>query len=76
MGGFLQVILFGYTGFRLHLDHLSANPKLPPGQTNLTIQGTFFALLIYFFFLFFFLLLLFNHYYLIYFIIYYLKGIY
>lgn len=55
MGGFLQVILFGYTGFRLHLDHLSANPKLPPGQTNLTIQGIFFALLIYFFLVFLFI---------------------
>ena len=39
MGGFLQAILFGYAGIRLHLDYLRASPILPPGITNMTIQG-------------------------------------
>ena len=39
MGGFLQSILFGYAGLRLTVEKLTANPKLPPGITNFTIQG-------------------------------------
>ena len=38
MGGFLQTVLFGYGGFRLHLEYLLMNATLPPGATSLTIQ--------------------------------------
>lgn len=39
MGGFLQSILFGYGGFRLTVEKLTGNPKMPPGITKFTIQG-------------------------------------
>ncbi|XP_032795803.2 protein-glucosylgalactosylhydroxylysine glucosidase [Daphnia magna] len=39
MGGFLQSILFGYAGLRLTVEKLTANPILPPGITNFTLQG-------------------------------------
>ncbi|KAI9552765.1 hypothetical protein GHT06_020645 [Daphnia sinensis] len=41
MGGFLQSILFGYAGLRLTVEKLTANPILPPGITNFTLQGEF-----------------------------------
>jgi len=39
MGGFLQSLLSGYGGIRIHIDHLSFNPKLPRGINNFTIKG-------------------------------------
>jgi len=39
MGGFLQSILFGYGGFRLTVEKLEGNPKLPPGITKFSIVG-------------------------------------
>lgn len=39
MGGFLQALIFGYGGVRIHLDHLEVNPKLPRGVTKFTIHG-------------------------------------
>lgn len=39
MGGFLQALIFGYGGVRIHLDRLEFHPKLPRGITNFTIQG-------------------------------------
>ena len=39
MGGFLQSILFGYGGFRLTVEKLEGNPKLPPGITKFSING-------------------------------------
>ncbi|XP_078612333.1 protein-glucosylgalactosylhydroxylysine glucosidase-like isoform X1 [Branchiostoma floridae x Branchiostoma japonicum] len=39
MGGFLQAVLFGYGGFRLHVDHLDFNPVLPPDTDSMKIHG-------------------------------------
>ena len=35
MGGFLQAVLHGYGGLRLHAEHVDFNPRLPPGTTAL-----------------------------------------
>ncbi|XP_019643989.1 PREDICTED: acid trehalase-like protein 1 [Branchiostoma belcheri] len=39
MGGFLQAVLFGYGGFRLHVDRLDLNPVLPPDTDRMKIHG-------------------------------------
>ncbi|KAL5008082.1 hypothetical protein ScPMuIL_013663 [Solemya velum] len=37
MGGYLQSIVFGYGGFRIHEDRLDFNGKLPPQTTSFTV---------------------------------------
>ena len=37
MGGFLQVVMFGYGGFRLLLESLYFNATIPPESTSLDI---------------------------------------
>ncbi|KAI1895646.1 hypothetical protein AGOR_G00108370 [Albula goreensis] len=39
MGGFLQAVLFGYTGFRVQRDCLAFAPLLPNGITELRVRG-------------------------------------
>lgn len=40
MGGFLQTLVFGYAGIRVHLDRLEiTRPQLPPEATKFTIRG-------------------------------------
>ncbi|XP_070551407.1 protein-glucosylgalactosylhydroxylysine glucosidase-like [Ptychodera flava] len=39
MGGFLQTIIFGYGGIRIHSDYLELNPVLPIGTDKLTFTG-------------------------------------
>ena len=39
MASFLQAILAGYGGLRYQVDHLSLNPSLPPGVTDLYYAG-------------------------------------
>ena len=39
-GGFLQAIINGYGGIRLHFDHMAiSNFYLPPSSTNLKLNG-------------------------------------
>lgn len=39
MGGFLQALMFGYAGMRLHVEELSFNsPQLPPSVTRLAFR--------------------------------------
>lgn len=39
-GGFLQLIINGYGGVRLHNDYLKiSNIRLPPGTNRLTLNG-------------------------------------
>uniref|UniRef100_A0A6I8RFB3 Protein-glucosylgalactosylhydroxylysine glucosidase n=1 Tax=Xenopus tropicalis TaxID=8364 RepID=A0A6I8RFB3_XENTR len=42
MGGFLQAILFGYTGLRIAKAHLSFDPILPDDIPRLHITGVFY----------------------------------
>ncbi|XP_048752483.2 protein-glucosylgalactosylhydroxylysine glucosidase-like isoform X2 [Ostrea edulis] len=39
MGGFLQSLLFGYGGFRLHPDRIDFHGRLPPSTTSFNITG-------------------------------------
>ncbi|KAK0142100.1 Protein-glucosylgalactosylhydroxylysine glucosidase [Merluccius polli] len=39
MGGFLQAVLFGYTGFRIQQDRLAFKPLLPNVMSELCIRG-------------------------------------
>ncbi|XP_064618456.1 uncharacterized protein LOC135482416 [Liolophura sinensis] len=39
MGGFLQTVFFGYGGARIHVEHLSFDPRVPPGNTALRFVG-------------------------------------
>ncbi|CAB1322595.1 unnamed protein product [Coregonus sp. 'balchen'] len=39
MGGFLQAVLFGYTGFRVQKDCLAFTPLIPDDITQLCIRG-------------------------------------
>ncbi|XP_076847033.1 protein-glucosylgalactosylhydroxylysine glucosidase [Brachyhypopomus gauderio] len=39
MGGFLQAVLFGYTGFRVQRDSLNFAPLLPDDVTVLSVKG-------------------------------------
>ncbi|XP_045763177.1 protein-glucosylgalactosylhydroxylysine glucosidase [Maniola jurtina] len=40
MGGFLQTLMFGYAGLRIHLDKLEIiQPQLPPEATKFRIKG-------------------------------------
>ncbi|RXM30030.1 Acid trehalase-like protein 1 [Acipenser ruthenus] len=39
MGGFLQVVLFGYTGFRINKNSLNFDPTLPDDISDLRITG-------------------------------------
>lgn len=40
MGGFLQALIFGYAGIRIHLDRLEIDkPQLPPGVKKFKIRG-------------------------------------
>ncbi|KAF5908280.1 Protein-glucosylgalactosylhydroxylysine glucosidase, partial [Clarias magur] len=39
MGGFLQAVLFGYTGFRVQQDCLTFSPLLPNEVSMLTLKG-------------------------------------
>lgn len=39
MGGFLQSILFGFGGIRLHKNHLIIDPVLPPDCNKLRFVG-------------------------------------
>ena len=39
MGGFLQAVLFGYGGLRLHPDEIRLNPTLPKNVTALRVRG-------------------------------------
>jgi hypothetical protein len=38
-GGFLQTVLFGYGGLRIHDDHLTITPTLIEGVSSMTIRG-------------------------------------
>lgn len=43
MGGFLQTLMFGYAGIRIHLDRLEIiQPQLPPEATKFRIKGELF----------------------------------
>lgn len=37
-GGFLQVLLYGYGGLRIHLEYLYMNPQLPAGVHSMTFR--------------------------------------
>ncbi|XP_028165174.1 protein-glucosylgalactosylhydroxylysine glucosidase isoform X1 [Ostrinia furnacalis] len=40
MGGFLQTLVFGYAGVRVHLDRLEiTRPQLPPEATKFRVRG-------------------------------------
>lgn len=39
MGGFLQTVFFGYGGARIHVEHLSFDPRVPPGTRALRFMG-------------------------------------
>uniref|UniRef100_A0A3Q0R8C7 Protein-glucosylgalactosylhydroxylysine glucosidase n=1 Tax=Amphilophus citrinellus TaxID=61819 RepID=A0A3Q0R8C7_AMPCI len=39
MGGFLQAVLFGYTGFRIQKDCLAFSPLLPKDVSELCVRG-------------------------------------
>ena len=39
MGGFLQSVLFGYGGLRLHKDRLDINFNLPPKSQHFNVTG-------------------------------------
>ncbi|XP_037624479.1 protein-glucosylgalactosylhydroxylysine glucosidase [Sebastes umbrosus] len=39
MGGFLQAVLFGFTGFRVQKECLAFSPLLPPDITELCVRG-------------------------------------
>lgn len=39
MGGFLQAVLFGFTGFRVHKEFLAFCPLLPNGISELCVRG-------------------------------------
>ncbi|XP_028400693.1 protein-glucosylgalactosylhydroxylysine glucosidase-like [Dendronephthya gigantea] len=39
MGGFLQAVIFGYGGLRIHPDEIRLNPKLPENVTELPVRG-------------------------------------
>ncbi|KAF4094827.1 protein-glucosylgalactosylhydroxylysine glucosidase-like [Onychostoma macrolepis] len=39
MGGFLQAVLFGYTGFRVQKEHLAFAPLLPQEVDALSVKG-------------------------------------
>ncbi|XP_051739332.1 protein-glucosylgalactosylhydroxylysine glucosidase isoform X2 [Ctenopharyngodon idella] len=39
MGGFLQAVLFGYTGFRVQKEHLAFAPLLPQDVDALSVKG-------------------------------------
>ncbi|XP_029290039.1 protein-glucosylgalactosylhydroxylysine glucosidase [Cottoperca gobio] len=39
MGGFLQAVLFGYTGFRVQKECLAFSPILPDGISELCVRG-------------------------------------
>ena len=38
-GGFLQSIIFGYGGLRLHEHHLTVDPVLPPDCSQMNFTG-------------------------------------
>jgi len=38
-GGFLQTVMFGYGGLRIHDDHLKITPTLMEGASSMTIRG-------------------------------------
>jgi len=38
-GGFLQTVMFGYGGLRIHDDHLTITPTLMEGVSSMTIRG-------------------------------------
>ena len=38
-GGFLQSIVFGYGGLRIHERHLTIDPVLPPGCNQMNFTG-------------------------------------
>lgn len=40
-GGFLQAVIYGYGGFRLHDSELAFNPTLPPEVTKMSIRLNF-----------------------------------
>jgi len=40
MGGFLQTVVFGYSGLRLNIDNLHfRKARLLPGSTKVTLRG-------------------------------------
>nr|XP_022334710.1 protein-glucosylgalactosylhydroxylysine glucosidase-like [Crassostrea virginica] len=39
MGGFLQSVLFGYGGFRLHPDRIEFQGRLPPSTNSFNVTG-------------------------------------
>ncbi|XP_077992893.1 protein-glucosylgalactosylhydroxylysine glucosidase-like [Glandiceps talaboti] len=39
MGGFLQAVMFGYGGFRLHIDKLNFDPVLPPNINSIKFKN-------------------------------------
>ncbi|XP_067686916.1 uncharacterized protein [Haliotis asinina] len=39
MGGFLQSVIFGYGGLRIHTEQLSFNPRVLPGSKGLIFEG-------------------------------------
>jgi len=39
MGGFLQAVVFGLPGLRIHEDHLELNPSLVDGMESVTVRG-------------------------------------
>ncbi|KAM4573993.1 protein-glucosylgalactosylhydroxylysine glucosidase isoform 2-T2 [Odontesthes bonariensis] len=39
MGGFLQAVLFGFTGFRVQKESLAFSPMLPPDICELCVRG-------------------------------------
>lgn len=42
-GGFLQAVLNGYAGIRIHLDHLEIRPPhLPPNTNVMLVKGIFY----------------------------------
>ncbi|KAL1518837.1 hypothetical protein AB1Y20_003114 [Prymnesium parvum] len=41
-GGFLQTVLFGYTGLRIYDDHLRLLPRLIEGTTAMRVKGVHF----------------------------------
>ena len=43
MGGYLQALIFGYGGFRLHDEELAFNPSLPLTITTFSITGLDYA---------------------------------
>lgn len=39
MGAYIQSLVYGYGGLRIHVDHMILDPKLPPKVHSMTLKN-------------------------------------